>query len=150
MKRIDYIDTMRGFAIFLVTLGHVLEKSGYSDNELYSFIYSFHMPLFMCISGFVCAYVYKDKMSEDMNYKELFTIGMAFVWKKFRFIMIPYFVWGLIVMPFFFNPHIQPLDWVMYFRASCIENTSYWFLPCLFGLTITYPVYKALMKLGGG
>lgn len=54
-NRIEYIDILRGFAIFLVTLGHVLEKSGYHESSLFAFIYSFHMPLFFCISGYVCA-----------------------------------------------------------------------------------------------
>lgn len=61
-NRIDYIDILRGFAIFLVTLGHIIEKSGYKESPLFTFIYSFHMPLFFCISGFICAYVY-DKRS---------------------------------------------------------------------------------------
>lgn len=46
-KRIDYIDTAKGFTILLVILGH---------NEIPSivnkFIFSFHMPLFFVLSGF--------------------------------------------------------------------------------------------------
>ncbi len=61
-QRLEYIDILRGFAIFLVVLGHVLEHAGLKDDFLFYFIYSFHMPLFICISGFVSAYVYHDKL----------------------------------------------------------------------------------------
>lgn len=56
-KRLEYIDALRGWAIFLVVFGHVLENSGYHSSHLFSFVYSFHMHIFMVISGFVCAYV---------------------------------------------------------------------------------------------
>lgn len=57
-ERIVWIDFLKLFAIFLVVLGHVILFMGLKQNEvmhentLYSFIYSFHMPLFMTISGF--------------------------------------------------------------------------------------------------
>lgn len=62
MQRLEYIDTLRGFAIFLVVLGHVLEHAGLKDGFLFHLIYSFHMPLFICISGFVSAYVYHKRL----------------------------------------------------------------------------------------
>ena len=64
-KRIDYIDTLRAFAIFLVTLGHCLEYGGYKDSVLINLIYSFHMPLFICISGFVISYSYERKSMNE-------------------------------------------------------------------------------------
>lgn len=52
--RINYIDRLKGFAILLVVLGHVYEYvMHFSDSEVYTYIYSFHMPLFMFLSGFV-------------------------------------------------------------------------------------------------
>ena len=61
-QRLEYIDILRGFAIFLVVLGHVLEHAGLKNGFLFHFIYSFHMPLFICISGFVSAYVYHNRL----------------------------------------------------------------------------------------
>lgn len=60
-NRIEYVDILRGFAIFLVTFGHIMERSGYHESPLFAFIYSFHMPLFFCISGFICDYVYDKR-----------------------------------------------------------------------------------------
>ena len=45
-KRLEYIDIARGIAIILMVIGHVV--SGYKR----AIIFSFHMPLFIIISGF--------------------------------------------------------------------------------------------------
>lgn len=141
-NRIEYIDILRGFAIFLVTLGHVLEKSGYHESPLFAFIYSFHMPLFFCISGYVCA------LSSD---KRKFVGsstggGNSFILKKLKFILVPYLVWSLLVGPFFFYTYNGDLDWMVCFKATCIDNTSYWFLPCLFGLIVCYYIEKIVCE----
>lgn len=47
-------DIIKGIAIFLVILGHCIQVMDpeWRVNSVYGFIYSFHMPLFMFISGF--------------------------------------------------------------------------------------------------
>ena len=48
-------DYLKAFAIWLVVYGHChqhLLSLDRHDNIVYVFIYSFHMPLFMCISGY--------------------------------------------------------------------------------------------------
>ena len=47
-KRIDWIDTSKGFLIFFVVLGHII-----SDNKsnLQNWIYSFHIPAFFILEG---------------------------------------------------------------------------------------------------
>lgn len=57
-ERILWIDFLKLIAIYFVVLGHVVLFMGLErdevmhQNALYSFVYSFHMPLFMTISGF--------------------------------------------------------------------------------------------------
>ena len=60
---IDTIDFMKGVGIILVVLGHALDgiRAGLSDagslsGLIFDWIYSFHMPLFFSISGFILAY----------------------------------------------------------------------------------------------
>lgn len=59
--RNSYFDFLRGFLILLVLLGHAiqygsgseyLEKGLYWNNGIMKGIYSFHMPLFILISGY--------------------------------------------------------------------------------------------------
>ena len=53
-KRLQYVDIMRGIAITLVTTGHLLQFNGLpTNNPIFEFIYSFHMPLFFAISGYI-------------------------------------------------------------------------------------------------
>jgi fucose 4-O-acetylase-like acetyltransferase len=55
-------DVLRGFAVILVVLGHCIQEGSgldyrtgalYFSDRLYQFIYSFHMPLFMLVSGYL-------------------------------------------------------------------------------------------------
>ena len=51
-KRIEWIDIAKGIGIILVVIGHISQIEVLND-----IIYSFHMPLFFIISG----YLYKRK-----------------------------------------------------------------------------------------
>jgi len=54
--RIGWIDAMKGFTILLVVLGHSVQNIciGYCEETIiFRTIYSFHMPLFMFLSGYV-------------------------------------------------------------------------------------------------
>lgn len=61
-NRIEWIDALKGFAILTVVIGHcadgILSAGMYSQYKfelqvLHDAIYSFHMPLFFIVSGFV-------------------------------------------------------------------------------------------------
>ena len=59
MKRLPFVDSIKGFTIICVVLGHV--ANGYIGEgismgiyySIYNFVYAFHMPLFFMISGFL-------------------------------------------------------------------------------------------------
>ena len=61
-KRSPYLDIIKAILIILVIIGHsiqygsgstYLEKQLFFNNYLFKFIYSFHMPLFIMISGYL-------------------------------------------------------------------------------------------------
>lgn len=63
-KRIVFLDVLKAIAIFLVVWGHSMQN--FTTDKLYweydaciQVIYSFHMPLFMMISGFFSASLLK-------------------------------------------------------------------------------------------
>ena len=81
MKRNKEIDIARGIGTLLVTLGH----SMYINKYFKEWIYSFHMPLFFFISGYLFNYdKYKD------NYK-------LFLKKKIKSFIIPYILLALFI-----------------------------------------------------
>lgn len=87
--RLIYIDALRGFAILLVVLGHVLQLAyGNTDNIIFRYIYSFHMPLFMFLSGYVS---YKITSWQNMK-KRFFQLIVPF----FSYIVIAYVVSGVV------------------------------------------------------
>ena len=87
-SRIEYIDFIKGLAIFLVIWGHCIQNFGIRDetffnNPIHILICSFHMPIFMVVSGF---FFYK---SLRFNFKQLFS-------NKFRQLILPIFSWTVI------------------------------------------------------
>ena len=86
-----WLDSLKGFAILLVILGHVL--SGYLDawtfgyDAVYSFyyvrtwIYYFHMPLFFLISGFTftLAYWRDGKLVRGRYVRQLLSLFYLYV-----------------------------------------------------------------------
>lgn len=92
VRRQEMMDSAKGLAIFLVVFGHALqytmEPAGgdYFGNPLFQAIYSFHMPLFMLISGYLAAFsVQKRSLRANLRSK---TTG----------ILIPYTVWTVILV----------------------------------------------------
>lgn len=137
--RIYWIDNLRTFGIFFVVLGHT--------SFLYrEYIYSFHMPLFIFISGLLCRKV-------NISLRE-------FIVSKFRSLMIPYFILSFILFVF----------WIFIFKnigessnagLSIYKNfigifyaqggsewmnwgVPMWFIPCLFVLNIIYFIIRKL------
>ena len=77
--RSNYLDFVKGVAIILVVLGHNIQfgsaigiNDGFYENSLFRLIYSFHMPLFMVVSGYLF-YFTSDKYTFIENIKSRFT-----------------------------------------------------------------------------
>ena len=72
-KRLGWLDCCKGATILLVVLGHVadgyLSAGAFPEHKtvllaIYNLIYSFHMPLFYCLSGYVFYLAYCQKRTE--------------------------------------------------------------------------------------
>ena len=77
-ERNIYVDVIKGIAIILVVIGHCiqfgsgracLESEDFFNDPLFKFIYSFHMPLFMLISGYLFANTIKRGTNEIIKRK---------------------------------------------------------------------------------
>ena len=106
-KRKINIDNLKGILIFLVVFGHALYSYKYVNNitnlKIVNFIYIFHMPLFMMISGYLTSKnVTKDKIIKllllflFMNFS--FTIYDYIYNNEFNFFLINYSSWYVLLM----------------------------------------------------
>ena len=93
-QRITWVDSLKGFAIICVVIGHVIKGSmdaGMYTNcsswmhDIYNGIYTFHMPLFIVISGFLfnLAYVkgtqFNTKLNESSYKKQILNLAILYV-----------------------------------------------------------------------
>ncbi|MCR3757913.1 acyltransferase family protein [Clostridium felsineum] len=136
MERNRSIDIAKGIGILLVLLGH---RS--IPDIMVKFIYSFHIPLFFLISG----YLYRDKGEGYFLY----------VKHKFKTIIVPYiFFWiislgiQLIAMNFNILSRVNGKELIsefFYLTPNGFWNGPLWFLVCLFVVYVLYyPVNKLL------
>lgn len=92
-QRIFFLDYIKAFAIIWVVIGHVLQyviwPSDFGQHHVWNFIYSFHMPLFMFVSGATIAIKSSTKLSLGHLMK-----------KRSVSLLLPYLVWAVIVSLF--------------------------------------------------
>lgn len=87
-NRIRAFDAIKLFAIFLVVYGHCilhLQNHSYDikENIIYRFVASFHMPLFMAISG------YFGSKQFNLKFADYFT-------KKWKRLIVPSITFGVL------------------------------------------------------
>lgn len=138
--RISYIDQLKGIAILLVVLGHVIGYNNCENSFLWRFIYSFHMPLFMFISGYVAQMTFRI---ENFGWNEV----SSFMIKKFRTLLLPMVTWG-IVIPFFFLRSTVENNFIDYLsNYITMWGGGLWFFATLFFLSALFLFYRWIIKL---
>lgn len=121
--RLTEFDALKLFCIFCVILGHCLmHLQNYQfvifDNPLYCAICSFHMPLFMMISGFFGCRIL------NINFKD-------FILKKSRQLLLPAAAFGVLfcISWIYIGGGTQPVKtWII----------CYWFLKSAFICALLY------------
>lgn len=91
-ERIDWIDVGKGIGILLVIFGHAFRDSMRNNyficDALYSFVYSFHMPLLMYLSGYMFALKSEHYLRHGVK---------KYCVSRFQRLIKPYFIYALIV-----------------------------------------------------
>lgn len=136
MKRIDYIDTAKGYLMLAVILGHVLIVLNPDYSKLYftsvqAFIYVFHMPAFFVIHGILFDI-------EKWSKKPL----KEFLIKRLQTLIIPYVFFEVIGTFWRAIFYKQPL-WTGIYNLITIRCNigADWFLPAMFLGSLLFMIY---------
>ena len=123
-KRIGELDFLKGIAIICVVVGHVhlfSQPPGGAEDWTYRVIYSFHMPLFMTISGLLSASLFDRPVGRTVT-------------ARFRRLILPCLVWQLLTVLI-----------VHTYGLWDIVN-EYWYLKCLFFCTCLTAVMSRIVR----
>ena len=141
--RMISIDIARAICIFLVVIGHYIPNN--SPNwyvTMHDVIYTFHMPLFMFVSGLVYWATRKPVKYND------------FVWKKFQRLMIPYFFVSVIVivLKLFTESKLlveDPVEISDLYRMFYlpVAGDFLWFVFALFLMFLIIPLFNTRKRL---
>jgi len=149
MKREDWIDLAKGVAILLVVLGHVINSYIVSGefNEYISYtkyvyftIYSFHMPLYFALSGYL--YSKSKAISNVSEYKKV-------ALKKIIALGIPYIIFSLmqgtiqILLSRFTHNHIGFSSLAHILTQPILQ---FWFIYTLLFIFILVPLLEMIIK----
>lgn len=142
MKRLDYIDCVKGIAILLMLWSHSMA----TENAVRTWICSFNMPIFFVICGML---LYVRELKGGVT-------AAGTVKRRVSQLAIPYFVFGFIYVGYYVGmaklagnplPIREHLLDVLTFRGIC----SIWFLPVYVCSEIVGVfLLNACHKIGGG
>jgi fucose 4-O-acetylase-like acetyltransferase len=131
------IDFLKAIAIFFVIYGHSIShidigQKSYWYNYQYKFIYIFHMPLFIFISGYLLKIKREDKIVQFVTMKAKRLIVPAMV-------MTP-FVWFAEII-FHKNAEINIVKKFITFAIF-----DFWYLKCLFVCSVLVFLIEKYLK----
>lgn len=141
MQRNIYLDIVKGVAIILVVYGHCIQygtmyyvDDEYFGNPLFTIIYSFHMPLFMLVSGFLF-YGSISRHSAKYNLRTRFTA-----------LLVPIIAWNTIHLLIMDTPLLlKGMDIPLLDNAKSYL-TATWFLWSIFWCSIIALIVKNYLK----
>lgn len=134
MKRFIWVDYAKTIGIYLVILGH-----SYICAPINEIIYTFHMPLFFFLSGYLFSF-------------ERYPSFKKFAWKRFKSLLVPYLwinlitylFWLLIGRNYGHDAHID-VSWysplintLLGNGQQMIHNIPTWFFICLYVVEMLY------------
>ncbi len=120
------IDSLKGFAIILVVIGHAIQylrPASFDSSFLFRVIYSFHMPLFMFMSGFVSFKTFDGSLQK--------------LHKRFKSLIVPFFAWFFVgffssSIYVFYTGGTQSNFFVLLKNLLVRPDNGLWFLWVLF------------------
>lgn len=131
-NRIIWADSIKGWLMVLVIIGHAIQSvmvDGFSSDHIWNLIYSFHMPAFMAVSGWLSyrkaesTRILNDDVSVFLNYCN----------RRAQQILVPFFVWSLIAFFHSGNYSFENLSKIILYPDAYL-----WFLWVLFWICVLF------------
>ena len=129
-QRLIWADSLKGWLMILVIIGHAIQcilEEGCNGNHVWNLIYSFHMPAFMAVSGWL-AYRGDSKpiMADWGGYFSLCK-------RRGLQLLVPYFVWSILQFALSGDYTLQNL-----FKMILYPDAYFWFLWVLFWICVLF------------
>lgn len=152
--RDQFLDIAKGMAIILVILGHTFQSlsENFDDSLGFRVIYSFHMPLFIFISGMVFSITLKKAALEQNSIQSLLTLYITRIYRSFVRLIIPFTAWT--VISYFLNHRnkaekIWELEPLFTFLIKVFRGPdwSLWFLVCVFYCIVVLSFFEFCLAI---
>lgn len=145
--RNQLFDFYKGIAIILVVAGHTLQyiiyPTNFDESLGFRLIYSFHMPLFVFISGMVSS-LWIIEFDGLADLKSNLLLSIRRLMKSAVRLMLPFISWTIFKY-FYYSMEIGVIDYV--FLAFEKPDESLWFLPCIFMCILFWVFCQTLISL---
>lgn len=130
----ENIDIIKGIAIILVVIGHIVQLREGTQHVVYQWIYKYHMDIFFFCSGLVFS-----GLDMKSGIQDVLTITKN---KTFR-LCVPYFVWTFIIFS---------IDKQSFTFSNIVDYLRYpkyglWFLKSLFQYSIFVIIFYYIISL---
>lgn len=141
-SRDEFLDLAKGLAIILVVLGHVIQGSSEQFDHLFSFrvIYSFHMPLFVFLSGAVAAIAFQSERIQA-GVKPAILLAKKKIYKAAIRLLLPFIAWCVISQLVYGYSENMISALIMAFRRP---DTALWFLLAIFYCVTLASIFEIL------
>ena len=143
MKRNEKIDVIKGVAIILVVYGHalqygagenVLKNALFFEDPIFKFIYSFHMPLFMLVTGYLFSFSLKKYSVPIIIKSRIYTL------------IVPICIWSLIpiVIKLVKGRGMSTVEILKIYISTAIKEL--WFLWAIFYCSLIVMIISKYMN----
>jgi fucose 4-O-acetylase-like acetyltransferase len=144
-KRDSFLDIAKGVAIILVVIGHVIQGSSANFDDLLDFkiIYSFHMPLFIFLSGAVASIAFDSSLvSRGVN--QVYAEAWLKIKKGAIRLLLPFLAWCALNQLIYHHADSIMNALVLSFRRP---DTALWFLLAIFYCIVLTSLFQILFAL---
>ena len=143
--RDQLIDVSKGLAILLVIIGHTYQNrfENYDDFAIFRVIYSFHMPLFVFLSGAVSS-ISSKKHDQKSSSKIVFNAFWLQIKRLCKRLLVPFISWTIIGY-YISHRNLAPSDFL--FKVIVSPDWSLWFLVCIFYCNLFSSLIRSLLNI---